>query len=114
MSDDLNLAEIEARAEAATEGPWQLPVARGLTVTLYGPTIGESHGRPVGKNLGRIHVGSSEYEANATFIAHARTDIPLLIAAIRARDAEIERLKKARFHGGYDPGPPKWHVPEVK
>jgi predicted nuclease with TOPRIM domain len=30
--------------------------------------------------------------ADATFIAHARTDVPALVEAVRKRDAEIARL----------------------
>ncbi len=46
--------------------------------------------------IGHIPDGDSEYwyftEADAEFIAHARTDIPYLLAQLAERDATIERL----------------------
>lgn len=72
------LNEIEARANAATEGPWTT-----YTVTphmgsevLTAPREGEDYGDYV----------VPEYidTDNAAFIAHARTDVPDMAAALRA------------------------------
>jgi hypothetical protein len=77
--DAKQLAEIEARAKAATEGPWRdfdgllwLPAAQreGYETT---------YGNPKG--------------ADATFCAHARQDIPALTAALRLAWARIEQHK---------------------
>ena len=106
MSDDLNLAEIEARAEAATEGPWAWedwerddgPKEFSLTSpphTRYGGTSETFHdlrNELIRDDDGYIS-GEGISKEDRDFIAHARTDIPKLIAAIRARDAEIERLR---------------------
>lgn len=78
----MNLAEIKERESKATAGPW---------------AWGESYFNVwLGSHLNTI-VGSSGYddgdstvdvsEENAEFIAHAREDVPALIA-------EVERLEK--------------------
>lgn len=86
------LAEIEARVEAATEGPWR-----------FQPE-GESHcGEPqccsdywdnriwgADRVLAESHMLS---EADAEFVAHARTDVPWLIEQVRQRDEVIERVR---------------------
>ena len=64
----LDLEAIKARAEAATSGPWEYQgigeiVARGILLTT-----------------------DLADDADAEFIAHARTDVPLLAS-------EIERLR---------------------
>ena len=81
------LNEIEARANAATEGPWEwegdakaeweiganslVPSRRPDDPVLYG----------YGYDASGIEVKSP---ADAEFIAHARTDVPALVAALRA------------------------------
>lgn len=94
LSDD-ELAAIEARANAATEGPWQagnqgFPDAVEevafweRTSTVEGHpvcerwTLCEMNGDPV-DTRGRVCY-------DAEFIAHARTDIPALVA-------EVQRLR---------------------
>ena len=72
------LDEIEARTNAATEGPWEtytITPAMGSMV-LTAPADGEEYGGYV----------VPEYldTADAEFIAHARTDVPALVAALRA------------------------------
>jgi len=94
------LAQIKARAEAATPGIWQI---------AYDPFMGgfDSEGEP-GPDVAFIGPdeldeavtiafpldGDDPYDtslkANAEFIAHARADIPLLLA-------EIERLKAVQL-----------------
>ena len=87
------LDQIEARANAATEGPWTT-----YTVTphmgsevLTAPREGEDYGDYV----------VPEYidMDNAAFIAHARTDVPALVAALRA----VLKLHKEDGHG-WGPG----------
>ena len=67
-ADRLN--EIEARANAATEGPWIVASCENE--------------RTVETKHQRWHVASCTSPDNATFIAHARTDVPALVAALRA------------------------------
>ena len=81
------LDEIEARANAATEGPWEwegeakgeweeganslVPSRRPDDPVLYG----------YGYDASGIEVSN---DADAEFIAHARTDVPALVEALRA------------------------------
>ena len=71
------LNEIEARANAATEGPW-------YTTPDY-PMVcadSESQGDEYSPEL---HDGRGFYSpSDAEFIAHARTDVPDMAAALRA------------------------------
>lgn len=93
------LAEIEARVEGATEGPWR-----------FDPE-GESHcGEPqccseywdnriwgADRVLAESHMLS---EADAEFIAHARTDIPWLVEQVRELQAECLRVDEANTRLG--------------
>lgn len=68
------LQAIEARAEAATPGPWRAaPSARSgdeVVVAEGYITVAYLSGRPVG-------------ERDARFIAAARADVPALVAEVR-------------------------------
>jgi len=75
----MRLDEIKARAAAATEGPWvndSTEIGRPFpgtdTIDVW---VAESC-HPNGDGI--------DGEANAEFIAHARTDIPALAAAVEA------------------------------
>lgn len=80
----LTTQEIEAireRAEKATEGPW-----------YYALNINEQTGEPdvlphVISDTQEV-ISENMYDENAEFIAHAREDIPKLLA-------EVERLETA-------------------
>ena len=78
------LDEIEARTNAATEGPWRASVVA---------TYVDADGRRRGK--GGIYPGGEPgppplfltmdwLATDAEFIAHARTDVPALVEALRA------------------------------
>ena len=74
------LDEIEARANAASPGPWfdeerNLDEPWDLTTVYYGFHNGETPDRDL--------VAEAAYD-NAEFIAHARQDVPALVAALRA------------------------------
>ena len=82
-ADRLN--EIEARANAATKGPWESDEYTEIDpdgfyelsrVIAPDPDDGEDYA------IGVVHVGI--LRPDATFIAHARTDVPALVAALRA------------------------------
>ena len=88
----LDLDAIQARANAATPGPWGAlhrdmgcsfrdDERAGLGLDIVGP-------------LEATNRGQFARGADAWFIARARTDIPALIAAVRERDAEIAELRK--------------------
>ena len=81
------LDKIEARANAATEGPWEVKPYNGWHEasdeidSFVGPsdaTIVEQLG------CGCCDVGLEVSPTDAEFIAHARTDVPALVAALRA------------------------------
>lgn len=80
------LKEIEARAEMATPRHWYTvdhylcasgTSPAGEYCDLYGP----SYHNPAGLMAKR----------DAEFIAHARTDVPTLIAMLRKRDEQLRR-----------------------
>lgn len=110
---DARLAEIEARCEAATEGPWEyalqpkeqseLGKAKGvggghnhrvITSWVHGQTKSKHH--IYYETIGPYQDPQTQVTADAydaVFIAHSRQDIPDLLAAIRAERKECERLR---------------------
>jgi hypothetical protein len=75
------LAAIEARAQAATEGPWEF--------AYYGSGGGLPEGCEVTNGKGALDLGTSK--ADAEFIAHARTDVPALLAMVREQQARLDK-----------------------
>ena len=76
------LDEIQARADAATEGPWRAGTEEGVD---YGSVMGAP--RSIGGGYVTVPIlvdDLSIYEGTAEFIAAARTDVPQLVAALRA------------------------------
>lgn len=65
------LDEIAARAEAAGEGPW---AANGDS-PYWENSVADPGGWPIGERM---------YRDDAAFIAASRTDVPALVAALRA------------------------------
>ena len=78
------LAEIKARAEAATPGPWEYIERKGF------PTITSEGFRQSSEPW--FDISGDE---DAIFCAHARTDIPALLA-------EVERLKTEVSNADYE------------
>lgn len=101
MTDE-ELAQIKERAEKATEGPWvwdddydmnvqDLPVLRGkeFNVMDFG---NDTTFYPI--------AGNPPDDEDASFIAHARTDIPKLIAEVeymREKQAELLEYNRQYF-----------------
>ncbi len=80
MSDRPDIDAIKARAEAATPGEWQATTHWEVSaISQHIALCAEMNGR-----------------WNAEFIAHARTDIPALLAYIAALNEVIERLEAAK------------------
>lgn len=69
------LDEIQARADKATDGPW----SRFETMMADTFVVG-----PRGFIREDIVSGPTYERENAEFIAHARTDVPALVGALRA------------------------------
>lgn len=75
---------IRARAEAATDGPWtahNMERAGWLIET------------PESREAGEYPAAEVREGRDAEFIAHARTDVPALLDALDAAEAEIDRLR---------------------
>ena len=81
-------AEIAARAEAATPGPWATESMDGFHYLSHG--IGDSL-----LTVDDDEIGCVENKGDSTFIAHARTDIPRLLAEVERLAAENARLRDA-------------------
>lgn len=81
------MEEIRGRAEAATPGEW---VVEGPDETLdhINPNIGQWEIESPQMNIG----GRLTFR-DATFIAHARTDVPALLSSLQAAQEEIERWR---------------------
>ncbi|MCD2263279.1 hypothetical protein K3888_11275 [Dietzia aurantiaca] len=87
MSISDRLDQIEQRAEAATEGPWEVMeevdgVRAGRRTAIRAQGNLAIARRVVTVDQTRPH--HEPAEANVEFIAHARTDVPALVAALRA------------------------------
>lgn len=85
MTIETRLAEIRARVEAATEGPWE-DVVNDLNEDVDVWRDGES--RLWVANTGNLFTESAQLArqtlADAEFIAASRTDLPALLAAVEA------------------------------
>lgn len=82
-----DLDAIEARANAATPGPWCSSSEYGYW--QIGPTSGDGCER-----LLDIDVGNSDNaHHDAPFVAEARTDIPALLAYARELEARVAGLE---------------------
>lgn len=83
-----DIEEIEARANAATEGPWEW----SSPAWIFTPTISAPGGTPILR-------GAEGYPEpsllDVEFIASARTDAPNLCAYIRHLEAERAAPKVA-------------------
>lgn len=79
ITDRLN--EIEARANAATKGPWS---------TFGRGTVVGTADKDGWRNYVVCSCSLSPGIANANFVAAARTDVPALCAAVRRAVEELE------------------------
>lgn len=94
------LAQIKGRAEKATEGPW-VPLGNTMagevkTCTCAGNIPGCGHEPYCGLD-GPLITGAAPVDVE--FIAHARTDVPRLLAAI---EAVLKLLKEPEEWRVYD------------
>lgn len=93
----LDLDAIEARANRATPGPWD--AIGPYEVHVLAACDCEPEGACGDCEDGGFAVCSFNEHmrerafANFEFIAHARTDIPALIARVRELEAEVERMR---------------------
>ncbi len=105
----LNLKEINARCEAATEGEWEVVYthgwALGVGINNGDPDslvrIFDMVGNTLRKNTKNTRSAQDKLHHNAQFIAHARQDLPACID-------EIERLRKILSRIANDKGGDCW------
>ncbi len=101
--NDKEIAEIKARADAATAGPWAEHWGDGFAPDITA-RAGELAAKKYSMTTEVICVlerfvprfcGSDFHESrsNAEFIAHSRTDIPRLLDTLTAARAEADALK---------------------
>lgn len=89
MLTDKELDEIEARANAATEGPWE--TGRALCCSDRGWVCDGTGRHFLNGSSRRTEVMDVN---DAEFIAHARADVPSLVAEVRRLRAEREKDAK--------------------
>lgn len=92
MSAQDLLDEIQGRADEATAGPWVAGHRSSLDWLSQSPAI-DNDGHEPGSAIGPADAAdplwgslwpSRNANADAEFIAHARTDVPALVGALRA------------------------------
>ena len=84
---ELDLDAIQQRADAATQGPWVAAHERNDEGDWYDAAITFKDDRWPDKPQ---ELGFAQYQAeDAEFIAHARIDIPTLIAEVRSLRDEL-------------------------
>lgn len=88
---DKELAEIKARAIAAHEGPWGIPPARSNATRFWLQPYKE---RGDWSNQSWRGFIRCDFKEDAIFVAHAREDIPALLATIEYLRAEIARMQE--------------------
>lgn len=93
----VDLEAIEARASAATEGPWLVEEADDVW-ELYAQRDRTHHGYKLAKCMksGQPYAEYWPNERDAAFISHARQDIPALIAEVRSLRAQVAALAGER------------------
>jgi len=104
MSDPMTperIAEIKARCDAATPGPWFTVFRTCFTsvstsdtaIGKDGPIVAQAY---CGQTNRKVLRNSKRHliDANNEFIAHSRTDIPDLIDHIKHQDAIIDQLRE--------------------
>ncbi len=113
---DARLVEIERRANAATEPPWNYDERVGCVAVYIGPKrncldsprgafVAYQHGSYREADRGTTESSSWTIPTSVCrdykFIAHAREDVPELVAEVRAQDKRIVELEAelARLRG---------------
>jgi len=89
------LASIEARANAATEGPWEQGHNWDASQWIKGGSGGRKFRPSSDTSYGWVPT-----TADAEFIAHARTDVPALLALVRDQQAKLDRVLELAHWAG--------------
>ncbi len=89
----IDLADIRARADAATRGPWHVELAaetyvdRPSRYPIYSEVRGIVDVTEGDTYVAQTRRGNEQARADAEFIAHAREDVATLLG-------EVERLRR--------------------
>lgn len=83
----MDLGPIEKRANAATEGPWKRDAEQDDTPVVYRDHPAVAGAAEV------IFTADWGTEADAEFAAHARQDVPALVARVRELEEENQKLR---------------------
>jgi hypothetical protein len=92
VSDELDLDAIEARVNAATPAPWEVPTANVFRVVAPGQPHHNAQSGLAPPYPWRLICETGPYDQEAAdfaFIAAARTDIPALVAEVRRLRAAL-------------------------
>jgi len=96
MTED-ELLEIEIRVNKATQGPWRADVSLPDDVVIWGSRPTHDNSDFVGNiGAGRVAEVGVAFDidvGNARFIASARTDVPKLIAEVRALRSQLHAVR---------------------
>lgn len=96
MTDD-ELNAIEDRANAATDGPWehkQVPWDVSQTINVWAVVKTLDYANVNILVSSRQAIPEQETIANSLFAAHARTDVPALVAEVRRLRAQLDLISK--------------------
>jgi hypothetical protein len=85
MTDAERMAEIRAREQHATPAPWE---------TRHHPNVALMDHSVVAPCPCCGLIGDNMYLWDATFIAHARDDVPWLLGRVAALEAELAEARK--------------------
>ena len=85
------LKEIDKRATEATPAPWRVNQIAGYTVDQIHAC---SEGEPFSNQNYVATAEGPNYSKDAVFIAHARTDVPALLAHIRELQEKADKWDK--------------------
>ena len=104
---EAGLAAIRARAEKATPGPWRTSPQLGYVIPsdvgadYKVAQVGGSRDSP-----GQIARDDPFWQADTLFIAHARSDVPALLAAVEERDGLLHDMQQEglSYQFGFDAG----------
>lgn len=103
VSEQIDLGAIEARCAAATPGPWYIvwggyrgnSICHSVPGRVYnGNKWIEDSKQPLDEKIANMANPKRLSEDDAEFIAHARQDIPALIAEVRRLQEENERMRR--------------------
>lgn len=81
------IEEIKAQCEAATAGTWETDYKNRYVFT----SLDDGQKMVAEMRISGGQISNPEQEANAHFIAHARTDIPALLSHIEAQQDALDK-----------------------